>query len=225
VRMRLDRGYRTLAVAAAALVVAGTAVAVAGAAHGKAHRQHVVRALVQAGVHSDVNIVRADGSTESFSLDRGRVTASSPTSVTLQRPDGKSVTLAIVATTKIHGTLGVGRPVLVVSQNGTALRVRAPRPFTPLGTPAVPAAKKAKIVHVDVTTIRANGKVVETTLDRGQVTNSSSSSLTLKREDGTSVTFSVNAQTKIRGKLAVGGKAAVVSRAAVAVRVLARAHA
>ena len=220
-----NRCYRVLGVAAAALLVAGGTVAVAGAAHKQPNRMQAVEALVLAGVHADVSLVRADGSTNAFSVDRGRVTAASSTSVTLQRRDSKSVTIGLDAGTKLHGTIAVGRPVLVFSRGGVAFRVRAPGPFTPPSAPATPAAKKAEVVHVDTSIVRVDGTTVKVTLDRGQVTASSSTSLTLKRGDGKSVTFSVNAQIRVRGMLKVGGKALVFSREGAAFRILARAAA
>jgi hypothetical protein len=225
VKKRFSRGYRVLAVAAAALIVAGGTVAVAGAAHRKGHKKIVLKTLVRAGVHADVSILRADGSTDAFTIDRGRVTAASSTSITLQRRDGKSVTLALSSSTKVHGTIKNGRPALVFSRNGTAFRVRAPRPFIRPAAPVAPAAKKARVVHADISSIRADGSTDKVSLDRGQVTASSTSSLTVKREDGKSVTFSIDAKTRTRGKLAVGGKALVLSRGGVAVRILARAGA
>ncbi len=217
------RGFRAAAIAAAALLVAGGAVAVAGAAHGKAAKKQVVKQVVRAGVHADVSLVRADGSTDAFAVDRGRVTVSSATSLTLQRPDGKTLTLGVSSATIVRGTIATGRPVLVFSRNGVAFRIRAPRPFT--ASVAAPAMAKAKVVHVQVNFIRADGSTGTVTLDRGQVTASSSSSLTIKRADGKSVTLAIGTGAVIRGKLVVGGNALVFSRSGTAFRVLARATA
>jgi len=57
------------------------------------------------------------------------------------------------------------------------------------------------------------------------VTASSSTSLTLERMDGKSVSFTIGTGAVIRGTLAVGGKALVFSRDGAAFRVLARAAA
>ena len=54
------------------------------------------------------------------------------------------------------------------------------------------------------------------------MTASSSTSLTIKRDDGKSVTFTIGAGATVRGHLAVGGKALVLSRNGAVVRVLAR---
>jgi hypothetical protein len=214
------RGFRVTAIAAAALLVAGGAVAVAGAAHGKAAKRQVVKQLVRSGVHADVSLVRADGSTDAFAVDRGRVTTSSATSLTFQRLDGKTVTVGLSTGTVVRGTIAAGKPVLVFSRNGAAFRVRAPRAAA---APLVsPAAAKAKIVHAQVNFVRADGSTGSVTFDRGQVTASSSASLTVKRDDGKSVTFAIGSGAVIRGKLAVGGRALVFSRDGTAFRVLAR---
>jgi hypothetical protein len=80
-------------------------------------------------VHADVSVVRVDGSTDSRTFDRGQVTAASQTAVSLQRKDGKSVTLAVDGATRIGGTLAVGGKALVISQGGTArlILARGPR--------------------------------------------------------------------------------------------------
>jgi hypothetical protein len=206
-----------------ALLVAGGAVAVAQAAHGgkgKA-RVHLAKRLIRSGVHADVSLIRADGSTDAFAVDRGKVTASSSTSLTLVRADGKSVTFSISSTTVARRAITVGRPALVFSRNGAAFRIIAAGPIT--AAPVMPAlAGKSPVVHLDVKFIRADGSTGSITLDRGTVTASSTTSLTIKRADGQSVTFTVDAGAIVRGHLVVGGEALVVSRNGAVVRVLAR---
>jgi hypothetical protein len=62
--------------------------------------------------------------------DRGVVGSASSTSVTVQRPDGTSVTLAITSATKLHGVsssgLLTGSRVRVISYDGTALSITVP---------------------------------------------------------------------------------------------------
>ena len=213
------RGFRVVAVAAAALLVTGGAVAVAEAAHGAKAKRHAVKQAVRLGVHADVSLIRADGTTDAFAVDRGQVTVASATSLTLQRRDGKTVKLGLSSSTIVRGTVTIGKPVLVFSRNGAAFRIGAPGARM---APAVaPAAKKAKIVHAQVGFVRADGSTGAVTLDRGQVTATSSTSLTIKREDGTSVTFTIGTGALIRGKLAAGGRALVFSRDGAALRVLA----
>ncbi len=217
------RGFRVAAVAAAALLIAGGAVAVAEAAHHGHAKRNVVKQLARVGVHADVSLVRADGSTDAFAVDRGQVTVASAASLTLQRRDGKAVTIGLNSSTIVRGTIAIGKPALVFSRSGVAFRVRAPG--TAMAPPLAPSAAKAKIVHVQVNFVRVDGSTGSVTLDRGQVTATSSSSLTIKRDDGKSVTFTIGAEARVRGKLAVGGRALVLSRDGAAFRVLARASA
>jgi len=221
VKIGWKRGYRLLAVSAAALLVAGGAVAVADAAHGGKGKAHVAKQLVRSGLHADVSLIRADGSTDAFAVDRGKVTASSATSLTLARADGKSVTFSVSSATVARRMITVGRPAIVFSRNGAAFRIIAAGPVTV--APVMPAlAGKSPVVHLDVKFIRADGSTGSITLDRGTVTASSTTSLTIKRDDGQSVTFTVGAGAIVRGHLVVGGKALVVSRNGAAVRVFVR---
>jgi len=228
VKIGSKRGVRFVAVAAAALLVAGGAVAVAEAAHGgnskgKA-KGHAVKRSERLGVHADVSLVRADGTTDAFAVDRGRVTAASSSSVTLVRLDGKSVTLGLSSSTVVRGTIAVGRPVFAFSRNGTAFRIGAPGPFAALPT-VPPSVAKSPITHLQVDFVRADASTGTVTLDRGQVTASSSSSLTIKRADGKSVTFTIATGAVVRGSLAAGSKVLVYSRNGRAFRVFGHAGA
>jgi len=222
------RGYSVAVVAAGALLLAGGAVGVAGAAHGKdkvklAKKAQVAKKrIVRAGVHADVSLVRADGSTDAFSVDRGTVTAASTTSVTLHRADGKTVTLSMSTATVARGTVTVGKPALVFSRNGAAFRVRASGAGLAGPIAAVVAGKKSPLVHIEASFVRADGTTGTAALDRGQVTAASTSSLTIHRADGQDVTFTLGSGVVVRGRLAVGAKALVLSRDGAVVRVLAR---
>ena len=224
------RGYLMTVVGVAALLVAGGAVAVAGAAHGGkgkvAHaKKHVAKRLVRAGVHADVSLIRADGTTDAFAVDRGTVTASTSTSLTLKRADGVSVTVSLPSTLAPRGTIALGKPVLVFSRNGVAFRVRGANAgvATTLGAAlGLASAQKSPITHLDVHFIRADASTGSASLDLGQVTVFSTSSLTIKRADGQSVTFTLGANVRVLGRLVVGGKALVVTRDGAVVRIFAR---
>lgn len=102
---------------------ATTTPATPGAKSGKAGGR--VGGLLARADHATVEI-KAKSGWETVEWDRGNVTASSATSITLQRPDGQSVTEAITSTTKYRGTGSiavVGQPAQVISLNGSALRV------------------------------------------------------------------------------------------------------
>lgn len=77
------------------------------------------------GAHADVVVPKkgAEGQWETIQVDRGKVTGVSVESISLQRPDGSTVTLKVVAATKLKGIgkvtdLAVGREVVVVSAGG-----------------------------------------------------------------------------------------------------------
>ena len=220
------RGYRVAVVGVAALLLAGGAVAVASAAHGdkgKAAKtkKHVAKRLVRTGVHADVSLIRADGTTDAFAVDRGTVTAASSASLTLLRADGKSVTLSLSGATVARGTIAVGKHVLVFSRNGAAFSVRGPGAGVTGAIASTAKTQKSPIVHLDVKFVRADGSTGTAALDRGQVTASSTSSLTIKRADGQNVTFTLGANVVVRGRLVVGGRALVISRGGAIVRVFA----
>ena len=79
------------------------------------------------GVHAEVSLIKADGTTNAFVVDRGKVTAESASSVTLLRKDGVSVTLGLNADTKVRGDIQVDKGAIVFSRGGTAFAVLAPR--------------------------------------------------------------------------------------------------
>ncbi len=71
-----------------------------------------------------------EGQWETVMVDRGTVTAASADSLTLQRPDGPTVTVRVVAATRVKGAASVadlapGRVVVVVSAGGEARSVMA----------------------------------------------------------------------------------------------------
>jgi hypothetical protein len=84
--------------------------------------------------HADLVVPKrgAEGQWETIQVDRGKVTAVSAESISLQRPDGPTVTLKVVAATRLQGAekvtdLAVGRQVVVVSAGGEARSIVARR--------------------------------------------------------------------------------------------------
>lgn len=220
------RAFGIAAIGISAALLVGSAVAVAGP--GKKGK-----GLVR-GVHTEISLIKEDGSKDAFVVDRGKVTAESASSVTLERKDGKSVTLGLNADTKIRGDIQVDKGAIVFSRGGTAFAVLAPR-----GEKAAPLRlgggeglgqhmQRGKMkkglfgaVHADVNVTKADGSIDAFSFDRGEVTAASSTSVTIKRADGPSVTKTISADTKLRGKLAVGGRAAVFSKGSAAFAILA----
>jgi hypothetical protein len=219
VGIRSKRAFSISVAGIAAALLVGSAVAVAGPGKKPAK-------LVR-GVHTEISLIKADGSTDVFVVDRGQVTAETTTSVTLSRKDGKTVTLGLSGDTKIRGDIQVGKGAIVFSRGGTAFAVLAPRGEHALrlggDLPLRGAGLKGlmRAVHADVQVTKADGSIVSRSFDRGQVTAASATSVTVKRADGPSVTKSISADTKIRGKLAVGGRALIVSQGSAALTIVA----
>ena len=191
----VGRAFGLVAVVAGA-VLAVSAVAVAGPA--KKHD-----GLLAGVVHADISKVSASGMTRETTLDRGEVTASSATSISLKRADGQSVTLAVDSSTKVRGMVAVGKKAFVLSRDGTAILVRVRGAgISAFGLDAVARDKRLHVlrggVHADVHLIKADGSTESYAYDRGQITAKTSSSITLKRKDGKSVTLAVDASTKVR---------------------------
>jgi hypothetical protein len=209
------RAFGIAAIGISAALLVGSAVAVAGP--GKRGK-----GLVR-GVHTEISLIKANGTTDAFVVDRGQVTAESQTSVTLERADGPSVTLGLNAGTKIRGDIQVGKGAIVFSRGGTAFAVLAPRGKNARMQHAKLRKGLFGAVHADVQLIKADGETVAFSFDRGEVTAASDTSVTIKRADGPSVTKSISADTKLRGKLAVGGKALVFSKGSAAFAILAAA--
>lgn len=121
---------------------------------------------------------------------------------------------------KAHGqTLAVVAMLIVAAASLTAA-ASAGGKHRGLKAPKVLAAA----VHADLTVIAADGKVTSSSWDKGEVTAISSSSITLKRKDGQSVTLSITSETKTRkraGKLEAGDDVFAVSKAGAATLILA----
>ena len=220
------RSYGIAAIGISAALLVGAAVAVAGP--GKKGK-----GLVR-GVHAEISLIKANGTTDAFVVDRGKVTAESSNSVTVERRDGVSVTLGLNADTKVRGDIQVDKGAIVFSRGGTAFVVLAPRGAQAalrlgggngLGQ-RLARGKKMRVglfgaVHADVAFIKADGSAGSFSFDRGEVTAASNTSITLKRADGPSVTKTISSDTKVRGTVAVGGKAAVFSKGGAAQVILA----
>jgi hypothetical protein len=107
-----------------------------------AHHHHwaTIREILNRTDHA-VFTVKFKGSWVTLTFDRGTVTAISPTSITVQRPDGGMATLTINSTTKIGRKLPTtaiptGSRVSVLSENGVALRIVEMKPRPPAGSPS-----------------------------------------------------------------------------------------
>lgn len=111
-----------------------------------------VAQLVKRADHGTVEVkAKSAGSTtatwQTFTFDRGQVSAVSATSITLARPDGQSVTLSIGANVKYKGVtswqgIATSKGAVVISQSGGALIIAqkagtsTPATTSPSTTPA-----------------------------------------------------------------------------------------
>lgn len=218
----------------AALCAALLALAAVTVAQAKGPKGGHAPRPVLAAVHADATVIDAKGGSKKLTWDKGTVKSKSDTSITLDRKDGKSVTLAINAQTKTRGTVEAGKPAVVFSSNNAATAI--------LGAPDrsnAPAAPKAGndrrhgggpfdvprgAVHVGWSLVMPDGKTLAIALDRGEVTAKSDTSITLKRPDGPSVTFAIDSKTKVRAKdntVKAGDRGEVVSQGSTALAIIA----
>ena len=83
-------------------------------------------------MHATIDLIKADGSTDSITYDRGEITAKTSSSITLKRKDGKSVTLATDSSTKVRekrtlatlADLQAGDRAMFFSRDGKAFLIR-----------------------------------------------------------------------------------------------------
>ena len=107
--------------------ISGAAQAGAGAAANAAAGAGRRLGILRRAEHGDL-IVRGKDGFQNVSFDRGKVTAVSDTSITVQRPDGQSVTKTIDSSTKFKGVTSAGdvqtgKPAIVVSNGDHAVAV------------------------------------------------------------------------------------------------------
>jgi hypothetical protein len=86
-----------------------------------------IRKLLLRTDHASLE-VKVKGTWETVTLDRGKVSAISSTSITLARPDGQNVTETIGSTTKFRGVTSasavvIGKGAIVISMSGSAVTV------------------------------------------------------------------------------------------------------
>jgi uncharacterized protein DUF5666 len=93
----------------------------------KAGRQRPGMAGMKRAIHGELLVGGPQRGYRTVVFDRGRITAISADAITLERPDGESVTVKLTEETKFNGTprdqLKAGDMVLVAQQDGSAIRV------------------------------------------------------------------------------------------------------
>ena len=151
-----------------------------------------------------------DGSQQSWTWDRSRITALDSSSITLTPRDKVQVTFAITSSTLVRNDgatyhltdLKTGLVATVISQSGNAVIIRNIRgDGAPSGadqsTIEGPAAKS---VTGTIDALFVDGSTQSFAYDRGRITALGGGSLTIKRADGQSVTFSYDDSTVVRDK-------------------------
>jgi hypothetical protein len=83
--------------------------------------------ILKGAIHGDLLVRSKDGSTHTVTFDRGKVSSISASSITIQRPDGVSVTDDLTDQTVFNGIprdqLQTGTPAIVVAEGHTATHV------------------------------------------------------------------------------------------------------
>jgi hypothetical protein len=83
--------------------------------------------VLKGAIHGELLVRGQDGSTHTVTFDRGKVSSVSASSITIQRPDGVSVSDDLTDQTVFNGTprdqLASGTPVIVVSEGHSATHV------------------------------------------------------------------------------------------------------
>lgn len=110
----------------------GTTVRVVRAGFPLVRRDQPGCGLFEGAVHGDVTLTYADGTTRSFSFDRGAIESVTDGEILMQRPDGVAVTTTTDDTTRIFGAPSLdevaGRQALVISDHvGDGLLARVVR--------------------------------------------------------------------------------------------------
>jgi hypothetical protein len=132
-------GLATAGIAYAETQPADPSVGASPAAAAKAGRQAgaLKAGVLKGAIHGDLLVLGENGSTRTVTFDRGKITAIDAGSISINRPDGVSVTKTLTDQTVFNGTprdkLQVGTAAVVVSSGDTAERViskgdRGPRP-------------------------------------------------------------------------------------------------
>ncbi len=210
--------------AAGALIVGGLFVGQAVFAAGDAAPKPLTASGKDLGgreriVHADGTVTFTDGSTKQLSADLGKISAAGNGSVTLQRADGKAVTVQATDSTCVRDNrqratladLQAGERALVVQQDGSAVYIRAHDPKTTDGTavsgaadalgadgtPAGPCADLLRPVHADLTVTFVDGSTKHVQVDQGMITNVGNGGITVLRRDGQSVTASYDDSTRV----------------------------
>jgi hypothetical protein len=199
-----------------------TIVALAGllvmAPAAEARRGHVFR------VHSVATYLYLNSSTQTFTTDRGTLTALDDASIQVTRADGVTITLAASVNTCVHvdglpaalQNLVVGQDVTAVSDAaGTqALSIRAGRPKIRRGEPGCGLFSGA--IHGDITETLSDGTTQDRAWDRGRISGLAPDQIRILRPDEVTVVAQTTRDTRVVGarsywRLRLGESVSIIS--------------
>jgi Domain of unknown function (DUF5666) len=191
----------TLLLTAVFALAAGTALAADGTQ---------VKGPFAGTVHAVGSIDYKDATHQSWTWDRGRITALSATSLTLTRRDKVQVTFALTSSTAVRNDGGsyqlsdlhTGLAATVISQNGNAVVIRRIRgEGAPSGADQSTFDGPAKgSVTGTIDALYYNGSTQSFEYDRGRIVKLGDGKLTIVRADKKQVTFTYDDSTLVRDK-------------------------
>lgn len=196
----------TLFLAAIFALAAGSALAADGAK---------VKGPFFGTVHATGSVSYKSGAQKSWTWDRGRITALSASQVTLTRRDKAQVSFAIASSTAVRndgasytlGDLREGLVATVISQDGNAVVIRRIRgEGAPSGADqsAFDGPAKGSVTGtIDAQYYDGTHRAFD--YNRGRILEKTDSEITVKRQDGKTVTFSYDASLLVRDKGEVEG--------------------
>jgi uncharacterized protein DUF5666 len=153
--------------------------------------------------HSEATWLMVDGSTRSTVADRGKITAVGDASLTIEQPNGLSVTSTVTNSTCIRkdgqpaplSDLQVGDRARIVQSNGSAIAVRSGR--REVGEKGQGCHLLRGVVHGDIQVRYVDGSTRSFDYDRGKITSIGDGTIALIRRDGKSVTLRYDDRTRV----------------------------
>ena len=170
------------------------------AASGQAERPR----LLKGAVHVEITALYADGSTRSFSADRGRIKSTDGGTLVLQQANDDEVSVPTNEGTCIRkdgqpaglDDLEVDARALALQENGAAVVIRSGRPQP--GAERQPCGVFKTVVHADIEATYLDGSKRTFAYDRGQITSITDTQITLVRRDQKTVTLNYDDSTFVR---------------------------
>jgi hypothetical protein len=157
--------------------------------------------LLAGAYHGDGTWLLVDGTTRTTSSDFGSITAVDQDSITIERPDGQSVTAPVSDATCIRkegepaalADLAVGGRALILQSNGTTLAIKSGRPVGARQRRGCGLQRMA--AHGDVTFEYMDGSTRTFAYDAGRITSIADGKISLTRRDGRSITLTYEDST------------------------------